>query len=350
MGDINQAFNLIVQACNDPNIGYSQADRYSITLNVPYITHCDCSSILSWALSKSGFFSDPTWCTTVTIGPHLEQAGWSKHRADSVNWEAGDIVWKHGHCEMVYESRGIGGVTMGAHSENEGSFAEQVSIRSWAASASRYEYIYKSGSSATGSHTWFQPENNEQRYLTSDEMYENAIMINAFLQPKGYSRAAIAAMLGNMEAESTLNPNIWQGLIIGTTGGYGLVQWTPASKYRDWATSKGYAFSDATQNGNGQMEWLYEMPQGEWLPSVTHPEYHYTYDQFKQLDMIEEAVKTWLWQFERASAEVVPKRIELANKWYVEIPNFPSDVGNPPPSIKGAAIDCELRRRLVKPR
>lgn len=52
---------------------------------------------------------------------------------------------------------------------------------------------------------------------------------------------AVSAVLGNATAESTINPSRWQNDTpppdpeTGTEDtGYGIVQWTPYSKYRDW--------------------------------------------------------------------------------------------------------------------
>ncbi|MCI8371707.1 MAG: hypothetical protein HFI75_04795 [Lachnospiraceae bacterium] len=53
-----------------------------------------------------------------------------------------------------------------------------------------------------------------------------------------WTNNAIYAILGNMVQESSINPNYWQG---GHTNdmsvGYGLTQWTDASKYIDWITA-----------------------------------------------------------------------------------------------------------------
>lgn len=46
-----------------------------------------------------------------------------------------------------------------------------------------------------------------------------------------WNNAVIAGMLGNVQAESGLNPWRWQGDRFGTSRGYGLFQFTPASGY-----------------------------------------------------------------------------------------------------------------------
>jgi murein DD-endopeptidase MepM/ murein hydrolase activator NlpD len=77
-------------------------------------------------------------------------------------------------------------------------------------------------------------------FLSIDEMVINAEYIMGFLLGKGWTKNAVAGMLGNMQTESTINPGIWQNLDSGNMSmGYGLVQWTPATKYIDWANSRG---------------------------------------------------------------------------------------------------------------
>lgn len=56
----------------------------------------------------------------------------------------------------------------------------------------------------------------------------------------GCSDGAIAGILGNMQAESALIADRWQSDDVGNkSGGYGLVQWTPARNYFDWAKAQG---------------------------------------------------------------------------------------------------------------
>ena len=87
------------------------------------------------------------------------------------------------------------------------------------------------------------------RYLSRSEMEDNARFIWNYLGSRGWSINAVAAMLGNMETESTINPGIWESLAAGnTSGGYGLVQWTPATKYLNWSSERGLEPSLMTSN------------------------------------------------------------------------------------------------------
>ena len=55
----------------------------------------------------------------------------------------------------------------------------------------------------------------------------------------GCSDGAIAGILGNMQWESSLIADRWEGDHVGNmSGGYGLVQWTPATNLFDWAKAQ----------------------------------------------------------------------------------------------------------------
>lgn len=113
-------------------------------------------------------------------------------------------------------------------------------------------------------------------YLNSEEMNNNAEILWTAMQSMGWSDWAIAAILGNMQTESTLNPGIWQNLDEGwLKGGYGLVQWSPATKLFSWVDENGYAHDDY----NGQLariEW--ERANGEQYYSTSA--YPLSFDEF----------------------------------------------------------------------
>lgn len=88
-------------------------------------------------------------------------------------------------------------------------------------------------------------------YLSMENATDNAQYIYNFMVRNGASQNAALAVLGNMYAESTCNPGIWQNLDSSRTDlGFGLVQWTPSTKYTSWAASKGYE----SKNINGQLQ------------------------------------------------------------------------------------------------
>lgn len=115
------------------------------------------------------------------------------------------------------------------------------------------------------------------RYLTQAEMETNARYIWNYLGSRGWSIQAVAGMLGNMQSESSINPGIWQSLNEGNlSGGYGLVQWTPASKYLDWADGLHLI---ASEMDTALQRIEYELETGlQYYPTSKYPE---TFKQFK---------------------------------------------------------------------
>jgi len=75
----------------------------------------------------------------------------------------------------------------------------------------------------------------------TDSRTAGATEIYNFFKSKGWTKNAICGLLGNIEVETayTFNPDInaYNG-----DGGYGLLQWTPGSKLKDWADNNGLNF------------------------------------------------------------------------------------------------------------
>ena len=357
MADIQTAFNYCVQACNDPYIGYSQGPRRTtIKLGVTYNTYCDCSSLMSWCLTNAGYFAVNPWFTTRSMQAKLLNLGFTEMSAKTNAWQAGDILWRTGHTEMVYSASGTGGRTMGAHNARAGTaFADQVSIHTRKDYGSEWTYLYRApGAGPVPTDiSWHQA--NDYYDPLSDEQYDNAILIHAYLQNEGFTDAAIAGILGNFQRESTINPGIWQSLNQGNlNGGYGLAQWTPATKYLDYATANNIDTNNADTNGPGQLDFLlYSALHGEWLLRPAYG-YTYTWDQFKVLTDPQEAASAFLYQYERPAVYTSePERRQYAQTWYDEMQNgWPSDPGgtggNSIVDLLGGII-WDQRRRKVRP-
>lgn len=101
-------------------------------------------------------------------------------------------------------------------------------------------------------------------YLSTAEMQNNANIIYNRLKP-GWTKNAICALLANMQCESNINPGIWESLKSGNlSGGFGLVQWTPATKYRNWHDA--YFGDSDYANGDKQLSRIiYEVNSGlQW--------------------------------------------------------------------------------------
>lgn len=103
------------------------------------------------------------------------------------------------------------------------------------------------------------------------------IIASYFYSSMGWSLNAIAGMLGNIEKESYINPGQWQhGFVIedpNVSTGFGLVQWTPWTKYTNWAGN------DWKTNFNKQLyrimyEWQADIAtpnQVQWIETNSYP-------------------------------------------------------------------------------
>lgn len=151
------------------------------------------------------------------------------------------------------------------------------------------------------------------RYLTRSEMENNASIVRNYLTSKGWTLNAISGLLGNMQSESTINPGIWQNLNENNlSGGFGLVQWTPATNFTGWADSLGLAWTD----GDAQLRWIDEQTAsfGQWIPTTNYP---LSFNDFKtSTETPETLASAFLKNFERAGVEVEAQRRSQAKEWY----------------------------------
>lgn len=160
------------------------------------------------------------------------------------------------------------------------------------------------------------------RYLTQEEMETNARYIYNYLGSRGWSVNAVAGMLGNMQTESSINPGIWEGLNAGVGPGYGLVQWTPYTKYTEWCGERGL---DPSHMDSALQRIEYELENGlQYYPTESYPE---TFEQFKT------STKTpyylglaFLANYERPADPTQPARGIQAKSWYTFLTEQPAPV------------------------
>lgn len=113
---------------------------------------------------------------------------------------------------------------------------------------------------------------DENKYLSESEQLHNAQNVATLLiqSNKGWKKESICAILGNMSQESNVNPNLYEkGFSWEANKGYGLVQWTPRSKYWNWATSNGLDPKKATS----QIKRInYEIDNNiQWIKKESYP-------------------------------------------------------------------------------
>src|SRR5690625_407887 len=181
------------------------------------------------------------------------------------------------------------------------------------------------------------------RYLNMSEMTVNANYIWDYLSVRGWSKNAVAGMLGNMQTESTINPAIWQNLDEGNMSlGFGLVQWTPASKYIDWANSRGLVPSNMDSNLQ-RILWEVEN-NAQWISTNDYP---MSFQQFTTSTQTPEYLaQAFLRNYERPADPNQPERSTQARHWFnvveggqgVVYPVFPTTAGLPITSPYGWRI------------
>lgn len=150
-------------------------------------------------------------------------------------------------------------------------------------------------------------------FLSLSEMTVNAQFILDYLGSRGWTKNAICGMLGNMQTESTINPGIWQSLNEGNmSGGYGLVQWTPASKYIDWANANGLTYGEMTSQ-LARIE--YEVANNiQWGMTVDYP---ISFQAFKtSSETPEYLAQAFLRNYERPADQNQPNRSTQARYWF----------------------------------
>lgn len=146
-------------------------------------------------------------------------------------------------------------------------------------------------------------------WLNQSQMENNAKLVHRFFIQRGWTLEAISGMLGNMESESSINPGIWYGLVVGSRS-YGLVQWDPYTKYSNWA---GENWQD-----NGPLECqriIYEMENGlQWIQTSKYP---FAFKDFvKATNTPEYLAQVWLYNYERPADLDQPQRSTQARAWY----------------------------------
>lgn len=214
-------------------------------------------------------------------------------------------------------------------------------------------------------HNPYNPSSWRKMVLSQSQMQDNARFIWGYMKSRyGWTLNAVAGMLGNIEAESTMNParpqnnavnNGWYPSCPGYTGdaptpttthyGYGLFQVTPFMAlsgrkenpytFGNWAYQRGYTFSHASGGTAGgmevQLDWLMsgapettyynktdpDSNQAKWFQHRSSPLSAKTPAIYGKLTgSPEDCARTFYWNLERSEATATGNRPTLARKWY----------------------------------
>jgi len=178
------------------------------------------------------------------------------------------------------------------------------------------------------------------RVLTESEMEHNAIEVWSYFKVWDWTLNAVAGMLGNMQAESTINPGRWEkGVEYG--GGYGLVQWTPYTNYSNWAGA-GWQNNGTKQCERIIYEW--EDNYAQWGVTSAYP---ITFKQFSaSTETPEYLASAFLYNYERPRYPGATEayRQAWARKWY----NYLGGVTPTPVLSKGMPVWMMCRPNIKR--
>lgn len=150
---------------------------------------------------------------------------------------------------------------------------------------------------------------------TTETQANNAYCIALYLMAQGWQLEAICGMLGNIQSEGMTQPGYWQSNDVGVmTTGFGIVQWTPATKYINWAEQTWgaddpwapYYYSGWYECYRIACECVFNL-SGQWIPTS---DYNIPFRAFAQgqglvgndkWDRTEYAASAWLYNYERPS-------------------------------------------------
>ena len=123
-----------------------------------------------------------------------------------------------------------------------------------------------------------------------------------------------------MESESGITPDIWESGQVGNMNvGYGLVQWTPASKYISWAQNQGLSYPDIYSQLK-RIQWEVDNAQQWYNPNMT-------FKQFTQRAVSpEDSALLFITYYERPLNPNQPIRQTQARYWYEK---FKDDIITP---------------------
>lgn len=167
------------------------------------------------------------------------------------------------------------------------------------------------------------------RFLSQSEMETNARYIYNYLGSRGWTVNAIAGMLGNMQSESTINPGIWENLDAGVGPGFGLVQWTPYTKYTNWCADRRLDPSHI-DSALQRIEWEFENGE-QYYPS----DYDISAQEFKTSTQAPGFLAmVFLANYERPADYNQPNRATQAEAWYEFLTGEPAPVDPSTPGTK----------------
>ena len=176
--------------------------------------------------------------------------------------------------------------------------------------------------------------NEYQTWLTESQSLQTAQMVVNFLNGKDWSKEAIAALIGNMRHESSINPNMYEyGYEWVDDRGFGLVQWTPRSKFWDWGIGQGYT-EEELRIGDSQLARIdYEVDNDIQYIANGHSaryggetRYNFSFADFRKNTQglsVNQLTEAFMWNYEgpayEAGSNSLSERQAFANRAFNEL-------------------------------
>ncbi|MBM7689545.1 hypothetical protein BCR24_12310 [Enterococcus ureilyticus] len=171
--------------------------------------------------------------------------------------------------------------------------------------------ITGNGSGGSGGGGGIPPE------LTTDQE-KNAWGIWRFFKNKGWTEQSIAGMLGNIQSESGIMPDIDE---LSGGGGYGLTQWTPKSKLVNWCNEHGLDHRTLDTQCR-RIQWEMENNQ-QWFPNYERPDLStISFRDFTKLSDVRLAAEYFIAFYEHPKYPNQPARAQQAQYWYDKLRNL----------------------------
>ena len=183
---------------------------------------------------------------------------------------------------------------------------------------------------------------NSSASLNRDKQQLNALYIWLALQADGWTLNAVSGMLGNMQSESAINPGRWQSDRVGNmSGGYGLTQWTPATKYIDWIGVS----NDPSKMDNNLSRIKWECANNkQWRKSKQYP---ISFREFKvSNESVDYLAGAFLYNYERPAKYNLDPRVRNARYWYEYLSGFLPTEENHRKKFKWVLYARKIRNRI----
>lgn len=342
---LNNAVNLAVQMANDNRYYYVQPAV------PPY--GWDCSSFVIHCFESAGVSCHGASYTGDMLQKMTIDNTFTALTFDLNNAQYGDIFLRHtsgndghtciylGNNQIVHAANSSLGIIVGNYYANN------------------YQNILRLTDQLPTQYSWHAKTTGPYD-KTDIEAQENAALIYQTLSAYGWTISAVSGLLGNIGYESSYNPWRWQNDVvisstdsynidISTAHGYGLVQFTPASKYV-WNMSaqsmQNFSpnFSDVTgtpEDGRAQCEFI--NGYADYYSTTAWPQ---TYAEFKGwTGSPEDAASIWIHNYERpGSYATEPGRRQLARWWY----DYLGGLIPPQPTVKRPGLPIWLLNKIVR--